>query len=497
MFKKPKVIILLVLLVVFFFAFRLAKLTLIPVFCDEAIYIRWSQVMRAEQTLRFLPLSDGKQPLFMWLTIPFLKIFSDPLFAGRFLSVLTGFLSLVGIFLLALRLFKSFKIAFFSALFYTVVPYAFFFDRMALVDGFLSALGIWILYFGILLVEYQRLDLAMITGMILGAALITKSPAIFFAVLLPVCLIIRLNEFKKSPFQLVKMSSLFLVVYFFAFVIYNSLRLGASFHMIAIRNRDYIFSLQEVLQHPWDPFQFHIREIGEWFGSLLTWPIFLGAIGSIILGAKNKRILLLFFWCLIPLIIQSFFAKVFTARYLLFAVPPLLIISAWFWEKILKKPLFFILLLLWPIWFDYLLLTNPQKTSLPKRERLGYFEEWTAGYGIKEIADYAREKAKGKNVVIATEGFFGTLPDGLQIYLNHAPGITVFGTGQIDVFQITDSIKNAAQENLAYFVVNESRMKAKDDPNLKLIKEFPKAVRSDGTREKLLFYEVLFNPNND
>src|SRR4030042_821895 len=106
-----------------YFILRLINLTILPIFADEAIYIRWSQVMRAEATLRFLPLSDGKQPLFMWLTIPFLKIFSDSLFAGRFLSL-------------------------------------------------------W-------LVRSFRLDLSLISGLVLGGALITKSPAIFFALLLP------------------------------------------------------------------------------------------------------------------------------------------------------------------------------------------------------------------------------------------------------------------------------------------------------------------------
>lgn len=485
---KYKAIYLLVPLAIFFFAIRLISLTLIPVFCDEAIYIRWSQVMRAEPTLRFLPLSDGKQPLFMWLTIPFLKIFSDPLFAGRFWSVLAGFLSLIGIFLLALRIFKLPKIAFLSALFYTIVPYTFFFDRLALVDSLLSAFGIWVLYLGVLLVEHQRLDLAMITGMVLGAALITKSPAIFFTILLPLTI---LSVDKKLHMRnLVKIVGLFLVVYFFAFAIYNSLRLGPNFGMIAKRNKDYVFSLQEVLQRPLDPFQFHIREIWQWFGSLLTWPIFLGAIGGIIWRIKDRRVLLLFLWAFIPLVVQSFFAKVFTARYLLFTIPPILIISAWFWGRVIKKPLLFLLLFLWPIGYNYLLLSNPQRAPLPRRERSGYFEEWTAGYGIKEIADYVREKSKERGVVIATEGYFGTLPDGLQIYLERVPGVTVFGTGQVEVYQIPDSIKNAARDNLAYFVVNDSRMKIKDDPSLKLIKKFPKAIRPDGSQENLLFYEV-------
>ena len=78
-----------------FLVLRFYKLLSLPVFVDESIYIRWSQVMRAEPTLRFLPLSDGKQPLFMWLVIPALKLFQDPVFAGRTISVVAGFATLV------------------------------------------------------------------------------------------------------------------------------------------------------------------------------------------------------------------------------------------------------------------------------------------------------------------------------------------------------------------------------------------------------------------
>jgi len=83
--------------------------------------------MKAEPTLRFLPLSDGKQPLFMWATIPLFKIFKDPLFAGRFLSVLSGLGSLVGISLISWRLFKDRLILLLTALFYAILPFFVFF----------------------------------------------------------------------------------------------------------------------------------------------------------------------------------------------------------------------------------------------------------------------------------------------------------------------------------------------------------------------------------
>src|SRR4030042_2725996 len=78
---------------------RIINLGSLPIFADEAIYIRWAQVMSAESTLRFLPLSDGKQPLFMWSVIPFLKIISDPLIAGRLLSAILGLGTIIAIFI--------------------------------------------------------------------------------------------------------------------------------------------------------------------------------------------------------------------------------------------------------------------------------------------------------------------------------------------------------------------------------------------------------------
>src|SRR3972149_11226100 len=86
---------------------RFTNLNSLPIFADEAIYVRWSQVMRAEPSLRFLPLSDGKQPFFMWVTIPFFKIISDPLIAGRVLSALAGLGMVLGVGLATYLLFSS------------------------------------------------------------------------------------------------------------------------------------------------------------------------------------------------------------------------------------------------------------------------------------------------------------------------------------------------------------------------------------------------------
>ena len=121
---------------------RLIHLNILPVFCDEAIYIRWSQIMVSEPTLRFLPLSDGKQPLFMWILMFYVKRLGDPLFAGRLLSAVTGIGSMIGLFFLTYYIFKSKISALFASILWALSPLSLFFDRMALVDSMLTCFGI-------------------------------------------------------------------------------------------------------------------------------------------------------------------------------------------------------------------------------------------------------------------------------------------------------------------------------------------------------------------
>lgn len=514
-----------------FFFIRLANLTLLPIFVDEAIYIRWSQVMRVESTLRFLPLSDGKQPLFMWLTIPFLKIFSDPLFAGRFLSVLSGLGSLAGLFLISYQLFKDKKIALVASLLYAVIPFLVFFDRMALVDSMLAMFGIWTAYLGILLVRWLRLDLAMITGMILGVALITKSPAIFFALLLPAAILIadwfNLREWRKIIPRVLKLIGLWGVVYLFAFFIYNLLRLGPNFNMIGIRNKDYIFSVREIFSHPLDPLRPHLTDLAVWLPNLLTWPILLSAIvGWIWLWWRQEKRREAIFLCLmitVPLLIQSIFARVFTPRYILFTIWPLLIFAAYCLVSALRllattglstaclsvRPCLpagrrgkvtvdrqwlvvglLGVILLPAVWYNFHLLYKLERAPLPRKMRSGYLEEWTAGQGIKETAEFIKGRTSRGSVLVGTEGAFGTLPDGLQVYLEGMANVIVIGVGY-PITGVHESLINSLADNDVYLVVNQSRLQIPFEAyGLKLVEEFPKAINPKGEQDKLLLFAV-------
>ncbi len=463
-------------IVILYFLLRLPNLTLQPIFADEAIYIRWAQVMRAEPTLRFLPLSDGKTPLFMWTMMPFLKVFEDPLFAGRFLSVVSGFATLLGVFMLARKAFNL-KTAFWASLLYVIVPYTVFFDRMALTDSMLSAFTIWALFFAILLAEKVRLDLAFILGFILGGAWLTKTPAVLNLLLLPISVL----AFKKTKVEKHTFLKLFLfwtVAIFIALAMYNALRLGPNFHLLSSRNADYVFSPLELVGRPLDPFIPHLQDISDWFPKLLTWPI----IGFMVYGlwvsvkTKNKLGWVILLWALMPLLLNMAFLRTFTARYLLSSMPLFLIFAGYGMGKISNRILILVLaipLILLPLKFDYELLTNPPPGSLPQEGRRGYFEQWTAGYGFKEIARFLIEQKVKGPVVVGTEGFFGTLPDGLYIYLDKAGIAVVPSTATISA-----ELRKAALDHKTYFVGNRSNLE--NIGGVMLIKEFPK-VGSDAT----------------
>lgn len=494
LFKHKAELALLLILIAFYFVLRLPNLTLQPIFADEAIYIRWAQVMRAEPTLRFLPLSDGKTPLFMWVMIPLFKIFEDPLFAGRFLSVISGFFTLTGVYFLSKKAF-SVKVAFWSGFLYVITPYTVFFDRMALVDSMLAGFTVWAVYFAIWLLKSLRLDLAMILGYLFGGAILSKTPGLLNLLILPVS-IIGFNR-EKGRSRLVKLVIFWGVAVAIALVMYNMLRLGPEFQKLSARNSDYVFSPIELAGRPLDPFIPHFHDIADWFPKLLTWPIlFSVVIGIFYLFFPIHRLgIVVLLWAFIPLLLNMAFLKTFTARYLLSSIPLLLILGGFGVTKLLPRlayikrfpvALMLVVLLPLPLYFNFLLLTSPEQAPLPREERKGYLEDWTAGYGFSDIAKFLLEKSKDQKVTVGTEGFFGTLPDGLYIYLDKAQISIVPSHGTISA-----QVRDAAKESLTFFVGNKNRLSGVVS-DVVIIKEYPKAKSKDGTpKDAIILYQVL------
>lgn len=481
----------------FFFFFRLFRLNTVPVFVDEAIYVRWSQVMRTEPTLRFLPLQDGKQPLFMWATIPFLKFVADPLVAARLLSVLAGVGSLVGLGVLSFLLFSDIYIALFSTLIYAIVPFTMFFDRMALADSLLASFGLWSLIFAYQFAKTLKVEFAMFLGFAIGGGLLTKSPAMIYYPWALLALIFFVDHSKLNRSNIIKIFWGLFLALVISQGMYAILRLGVGFQMIGARNQDYVYSFKEVLGHPFMPLLENLTKTADWLFLLLSPTVLiLGVLGF--LNPKTRRqYFFLILISLLPLIFQAFIAKVYTSRYILYAVLPLIPLAGLglHWLSSRKGRLIqasIILFLSVPLILSFVYLFNPEIAPMSFDMRSGYFSEWTAGTGQKEVANYLlAEEAKGKKIVVFTEGTFGTLPDGLQIYTEGHPNITIVGSTP-NIFEIPSGLLNTAKTNDRFFVLNSSRnhLPASEMAKLELIKSYPKFTRPDGSFESLLFFRL-------
>jgi 4-amino-4-deoxy-L-arabinose transferase-like glycosyltransferase len=500
------------LVIVLYLLSRFQNILSIPVFGDEAIYVRWSQIIESVETLRFIPLTDGKQPLYMWFLAGFFKVISsDPLFIGRLISVLSGLGIMIFVFLTVVILLnykskitdpikfvqesilKNYLVGLFSCLIYILTPFSFFFDRMALPDNTLSFFGTLSLFLSLLTAKFKRLDLSIILGVSLGLAWLTKSPAIYFIVLsFLTFVLINLNSLKSVYLPAISAIT--------SFLIYSILRLGPQFHMIAIRNKDYIWPLFEVIKHPLDPFKPHIIDTFMIYSAYISIPLILGGLIGLILYFKNNSknslpLIIIALWWILPLLANAGIAKVFTARYILFTLPPLIVLlSVGIFEIFLKTKLpglikyFVIFVVLFGLNINFMtrLSLNPFSTNLTSTES-GYIKDWTSGWGIKESSEYLIEQSKTKNVIVGTEGFFGTLPDGLQIYTNNKNNLTVFGLG-LEFTKIPEKLidaKNFGDD--VYILINQSRLRLNSDElkKITLIKSFSKPGN-----DNLLLYKL-------
>jgi len=123
----------------------------------------------------------------------------------------------------------------------------------------------------------------------------------------------------------------------------------------------------------------------------------------------------------------------------------------------------------------FLLSTNFLNIKMPSTET-GYNSDWTSGWGIKPASQYLISRSKEKNVIVGTEGYFGTLPDGLQIYTEGQKNLTVIGVGN-NLEKLPDSLVNAyLYGDEVYILLNQTRNKLNslDLTRLELVSSYPK-----------------------
>ena len=458
---KNKNLFLFVLLLALYFGLSFFKLTALPVFADESIYIRWSQLIIDDcQRYFFYPMNDGKTPLFMWLTVPFLKIFSDQLFAARLLSLFAGALSASFIYLILNKL-KEKKAALLAVFLFSILPFTFFHNRLAITDALLFTNLTAAYYFSLRIIKHKNPWSIFGLAFFFLLSIMSKTPAFLFA---PVFYLTIFFEEKIGPkfifnkFLKISLGLLIAGLSFYSFRIVplftQLFAVGGNF----LQNSETIFS-PEILHVIVRNSNFFLEHLLLYLGPIiliLSLPLF---------SQTRRKQAILFFSGVVFLLPLIFLGKILYSRYalpssLFFITSAAISIQNLKNRKILQY-LAFSLILIPSVLFIKNAYFDVAQLHLSKADRSQYLEEWSSGHGIKETTLLIEELAKTQKVAVATEGYFGTLPDGILMNLHNknVDNIYVEGIGQ-PIREIPNFFWEKADDfDLKLLVVNSHRLK--------------------------------------
>ncbi|MDP3130114.1 MAG: glycosyltransferase family 39 protein, partial [Bacillota bacterium] len=396
-------------------------------------------------------------------------------------------------YLITNKLFNK-KIALVASLLTAICPFLVFYDRLAVADSLLTSFGVWSFYLGLKLIEKPDLGKSFLLGLCWAGGLLTKQPGLYFIFLFPTLIFFS----KKRNFKFLIYAFLSLLI---ALVGYNVIKLSPYSHLISVRSYDYILGKREFLNSPFKLFLGNLKSIIPWISSYQTFfgTLFFVLGAGLLLKNNLKKAIVFLIWLMIPILGSAAIGKIIFPRYFLFIEPWIIVFIAYgivFLLNLIKTKtktlftihysLFTILLLPWLI-FSFFIVFNPTKAPLIKREQDQYLTTWSSGYGIKEAAQYLKSNYPYERVDIGTEGYFGTLPDGLQVYLDGYKNINIFGVGQ-PLDKTPDILLERAKLNPTFLVINDSRYFG-SDINLVLIKKYPKP-EFPFLKESLLFFKV-------
>lgn len=429
-----------VFLVIFYFILRLINLLSFPIFNDEAIYLDWGWRETHVPGYLYYSLYDAKQPFLMWIFGISQQILPDPLFAGRIVSVFTGFLTLLGTYKISQKLFDT-KVAFLASVFYTVIPIFSFFDRQALMESSISAIGIWAGYFLIKLTDKKLYRYSLVLGVIFGIGFFIKSSSLIFLISFLLCSPFLI---KTSLKKIKVVEILFLTLFVFLAVIFL-LIINPQFWSTLGSNSRFTLTINGLIAFP----------ISTWVNSITTnlkilffyftpvvFIISLIGIFKIFPKSQKHKIFLLFF--ISSLLIETFIVKGATDRYLVSFIPFLVICCSFVLSSILNKNKLSISLIFFSLIIP-LSLTFYQILDFPKYiismgkisgyANSAYLKSNTSGYGVNEAVDYFKNLSKEKEFIIGIAQNSGNPESAFQVYFNKTknPKVVYMDSNLFDV----------------------------------------------------------------
>jgi hypothetical protein len=417
-------------LAIAYLASRLVSLMRLPAFTDEAVYIGW-----ARETLvgnLAAGLADGK-----WLSIKIMSLFMllplHPLVAARSLSALAGLITLILCIATGTVLFSK-REGLIAGLLLALLPFTLFHDRMALVDGMLTAWGAGILLLSILACCPGSRRTGWLLPLAIVAAVLSKSSAVFFLAI-PVAAVLVLPPHGSRLAALARVApALVCGTATFVFL----MKTGSGSYQLGLT----------VLNGGNDGWTTIWRNLGlaqNWLWTWFTPPLAVLAVLSLgLFMNRTRRRPVIFLWLagLSQVAAYVVTARVWYPRYLLFvAVPACLLMAGllgaafeaavrpvWIRETVLGAA-GVLLVLAWPLAQDIPIIWDPLNAGMPEADRFQYVTGWPSGCGLPELEDYLRQQAASAPAGLNVLNFSYWTPSysGLNVYVSSSESLRLYG----------------------------------------------------------------------
>ncbi len=391
--RKYDLLAILILIAVGSLAF--VNLLAMPPFVDEGWHIWW--VTQAAESGDWLRPFDAGKPFEAWLPVPFVWAGADTLTTMRFLHAAAGLACVLLTYWLATGITTRLA-AFIAALLTAICPFIVSYQRIAIVEIYLCAASLFVLVFALRFWRDRTWLSAFLLAIGLVLAAFTKFPIGFvFLITMPLALIWMpkserkrfweaSGRFKLLVAYLPALLLLAAVIAIIAVRLHMDLRPG--FGLINIKDQTASVDRLTTIAA-------NLSQLLGVFVEQLTWPVVLlglvGAAAGLLRGAPRQR------WLIsmgaAPILGLILLSSVWMSRYLVFAIPPLIVGTVCGWQLLLntigkaKRELAIVLTMVCAILMGHqsaLIISNPSSA----RGLGGYVSGWTSGYGYPELAHY-------------------------------------------------------------------------------------------------------------
>jgi hypothetical protein len=379
-----------------YFPSRLFRLTLLPIFLDEALHIRWAMLIAEGKKAWWRPWDWGRA-LGVWLDALLVPLGGDPLLLDRGLSVLFGAVTLWACFEIGRRLYGP-RVGLASALFYLFCPFTLVYDRLALADPLLSTFGALTLLLSLRLVEAPTVRRGLLLGLTMALVVYTKITGMpLLGIPLLTVLLLRPARVMVRPLLAAHALALALVAY----PLLLWARGGQVGFMVDMATQNGYASFGERLA-------VNLHLAAGWLSLYWTVPLFvLGLLGVGVSAVRRHRPgLLLALLVLLPILAFSACLTRGVPRYLLITCVPFLVVAASAFGFLVDSlagrlglgapargvlfGLLFLLAIAPALRLDHDLWTDPSRASLPPPDRDQLISGWTSGYGVRDTVAFVR-----------------------------------------------------------------------------------------------------------